>query len=310
MFINNTYFFIFTYKLEYKAPYADSATCLAQLTVNATNRFISSSANNQSNYFEILLQEISVKIPISRNRLATDEHFQYVQSISGTNLQFSIQIMNIVLYGISQFAKSDDELSANNSIAVNNGLRFLNGVTGGFFIISHSYFFTHFSFDDVNSKPEFSLTSKIIWAVPIFINAVVFICIKCKKGFIKNFRPEQYIFLILALYDSDTLLIINKVESIFKKEFQLTAKILAFADLIIKNVPLIILQIIYFKSIVTYSIVPLFVLVTTIFKIILGIIRSIIEIFAVRYSEERNQSTFQENKNKKDKNTQIQFEKI
>ncbi|CAG8624247.1 2940_t:CDS:2, partial [Dentiscutata heterogama] len=196
-----------------------------QLTVNATNRFTTSSVNNQTGYFNDLLQEISKKVPVRRERLTTDGHFQYVQSISGTNLQFSIQIssiistqneisvpgvissldnmikyktittfasgltsdldstygfkqksnlfgeyktsitsfavfslVNIVLYGISQFAKSDSELEANDKDnMLNHGLRFLNGVTGGFFVISHSYFFTHFSFDDTNSKPEFSL---------------------------------------------------------------------------------------------------------------------------------------------------------
>ncbi|CAG8566121.1 14076_t:CDS:2 [Gigaspora rosea] len=169
-----------------------------------------------------------------------------------------LNYLNAVLYGISQRAKNDNEPDENGQTnykdhANNQALRMLNGLTGGLFVTSHSFFLTRFSFVDANSKPEFSLPS-------------------------------------------DTLLIVNKVESIFENDFMITAKLRAFADLIIKNIPLIAIQIIYFRSIVTYSIIPFFVLLTTIFKIILGLIRSIIELLASRKHEENKKETNEEKK--------------
>ncbi|RIB25461.1 hypothetical protein C2G38_2067362 [Gigaspora rosea] len=360
---------IVVYTSKYKSPPSEeSAFCVAQLTVNATKRFKTLSETNQTEYFNNMLQEISAKLPVQRERLSTDGHIQYVQSIPGTNLQFSISInlttssqkgnsvpgvisdlnnmikyksittfssgltddldstygfkekgnlfdefknmiatfsvgslVNAVLYGISQRAKNDNEPDENGQTnykdhANNQALRMLNGLTGGLFVTSHSFFLTRFSFVDANSKPEFSLPSKVIWAAPIIINVVVFIYVKCKGGFTKNFHIEQYLFMFLALYDSDTLLIVNKVESIFENDFMITAKLRAFADLIIKNIPLIAIQIIYFRSIVTYSIIPFFVLLTTIFKIILGLIRSIIELLASRKHEENKKETNEEKK--------------
>ncbi|CAG8611021.1 9955_t:CDS:2, partial [Dentiscutata heterogama] len=78
--------------------------------------------------------------------------------------------------------------------------------------------------------------------------------------------------------DSKPEISLARIEEIFGKDFAATAPYRAIADLLVKNLPLLIIQIIYFRSIVTYSIIPFLVLVTTSFKIILSVIQSILKI--------------------------------
>ncbi|CAG8495555.1 24979_t:CDS:2 [Gigaspora margarita] len=159
-----------------------------------------------------------------------------------------------------------------------------NLFSGGLFVFSHSAFSTTFSFSDVNSKPEFKFPSQLFWFIPIALNVAMLIYIIIRKFKDKKIEItssySKYLLIILALYNSETSAIINRVKIFDKvKEFENKVKIRAFLDTFIKNVPQLVIQILYFNSIVTYSIIPFLTLCTTVFMICLTCVRSGFDFF-------------------------------
>ncbi|RIB21040.1 hypothetical protein C2G38_2177719 [Gigaspora rosea] len=169
-------------------------------------------------------------------------------------------------------------LSTRSDNSMPEGLtQIINTASAGLFSASHTTFTSIFSFSDVNNYPAFSITSKILWITPLTINIVMFSYIMYKKG-LKEMTVMNFITIGLTLYNSETSLLVNKaqVESLFGKEFEATAKWRAIADVTLKSIPQLITQILYFKLIVTYSIIPFFTLCTTAFMIILSLIKAIL----------------------------------
>ncbi|CAG8784551.1 26167_t:CDS:2, partial [Racocetra persica] len=73
----------------------EAAIGIAQFTTSATTRFEALSQDDKTKYFDTLLNEISEKVPVRRDRLTTDGNFQYVYSGYDSNIkniQFSIRI--------------------------------------------------------------------------------------------------------------------------------------------------------------------------------------------------------------------------
>ncbi|CAG8776704.1 7823_t:CDS:2 [Gigaspora margarita] len=155
----------------------------------------------------------------------------------------------------------------------------INTASAGLFSASHTTFSSIFSFSDVNNYPGFSITSKILWITPIGINIVMFTYIMYRKG-LRKMSTMNFITIGLTLYNSETYLLVNKaqIESLFGEEFEATAKWRAIIDVIFKSIPQLVTQILYFKLIVTYSIIPFFTLCTTIFMIALSAIKTILNI--------------------------------
>ncbi|KAF0511347.1 hypothetical protein F8M41_018265 [Gigaspora margarita] len=155
----------------------------------------------------------------------------------------------------------------------------INTASAGLFSASHTTFSSIFSFSDVNNYPAFSITSKILWITPIGINIVVFAYIMYRKG-LSTMSTMNFITIGLTLYNSETYLLVNKaqIDSLFGKEFEATAKWRAIIDVIFKSIPQLVTQILYFKLIVTYSIIPFFTLCTTAFMIVLSAIKTILNI--------------------------------
>ncbi|KAF0511346.1 hypothetical protein F8M41_018264 [Gigaspora margarita] len=63
---------------------------LASITNDAKSKFLSFSKSKRSNFFDQLLNEIAEKTPVRRERLSTDEKFQYINH--GERIIFSIKI--------------------------------------------------------------------------------------------------------------------------------------------------------------------------------------------------------------------------
>ncbi|CAG8769844.1 28186_t:CDS:2, partial [Racocetra persica] len=53
-----------------------AATGLAVLTMDASKKFLKSSGTDQSAYFDILLDDLAYKVPVSRERLSSNKNFQ------------------------------------------------------------------------------------------------------------------------------------------------------------------------------------------------------------------------------------------
>ncbi|CAG8571006.1 485_t:CDS:2, partial [Racocetra persica] len=96
----------------------------------------------------------------------------------------------------------------------------------------------------------------------------------------------------------ETSTIINKIQ-IFDDKFESAAKIRAFLDTFIKNIPQLVIQVLYFNSIVTYSIIPFLTLCTTIFMIILTNTRSLFELFKKKENKGDDKTSDKGNDNKK-----------
>ncbi|KAF0511341.1 hypothetical protein F8M41_018259 [Gigaspora margarita] len=154
----------------------------------------------------------------------------------------------------------------------------INTASAGLFSASHTTFSSIFSFSDVNNYPAFSVTSKILWIIPLILNIMLFTCIICRKG-LGKMNPLDFITIGLTLYNSETSLLVNKAQtdSLFGEEYKEIADVRAIADVIIKSIPQLITQILYFKLIVTYSIIPFFTLCTTAFMIVLSVIQTILK---------------------------------
>ncbi|CAG8540864.1 6176_t:CDS:2, partial [Dentiscutata heterogama] len=119
----------------------------------------------------------------------------------------------------------------------------LNTFTAGLFTASHTSLSSIFSFQDVNNYPVFSLSSKIFWITPLIINITVFTYIMCKGGF-NGKKIMNLILIVLSLYNSETLLLINQnqLKEMFGKDFEATAKYRGFADILLKSIPQLITQ--------------------------------------------------------------------
>ncbi|RIB26735.1 hypothetical protein C2G38_2138160 [Gigaspora rosea] len=77
----------------YKSNFSDNTavTGSVSLTSNGTENFLS--YPNRSEYFKNLLDEISVKLPVRRDRLSTNEKFQYINyGTSNAQIIFSIRV--------------------------------------------------------------------------------------------------------------------------------------------------------------------------------------------------------------------------
>ncbi|CAG8572947.1 7572_t:CDS:2 [Gigaspora rosea] len=98
---------------------------------------------------------------------------------------------------------------------------------------------------------------------------------------------------------SETSAIINRVK-IFDKVngFEKKVKFRAFLDTFIKNVPQLVIQILYFNSIVTYSIIPFLTLCTTVFMICLTCVRSTFDFFKEGKKNENNEVINEKKDNK------------
>ncbi|RIB22651.1 hypothetical protein C2G38_2140120 [Gigaspora rosea] len=163
---------------------------------------------------------------------------------------FAIAAVNFVLYTLSQFGgKSESE----------DLIQMINIATSGLFSATHSSFSSIFAFSDVSSYPPFILP----------------------RGGFNELKLTNIIVILLTLYNSETILLINKdkIEKLFDKNFNATAKYRAFADILLKSIPQLVIQILYFELIVTYSIIPFFTLCTTIFMIFLTTVRGIHDLF-------------------------------
>ncbi|CAG8615365.1 10352_t:CDS:2, partial [Scutellospora calospora] len=315
----------------------EAAICLAYLTTNATQRFQATVAANATGYFDSLLQEISDKLPVRRERLTVpDGSYQYVQNGPDIRVQFSIRVnmtnkkspensvpgvvsdldnmityksittfssgltndldqtygfkssgglwgdhkgqlipiflafgLNILLYGYSlKNTKHDFEDEEDLPEEKEEDLAgTLNFITGGLLVGAHSGLTTTFTFSDSNSKPEFSIP---------------------RKGFDKkSLDLKKYALIAFSLYNSDTNLIVTNITEIFNKDFKATIKYRAFADIFIKNVPQLVIQIIYFRFIVTYSIIPFCTLCSTVIMILITSIQSALEIFGLGMKKKR-----------------------
>ncbi|RIB21037.1 hypothetical protein C2G38_2140865 [Gigaspora rosea] len=158
-------------------------------------------------------------------------------------------------------------------------VQIINTASAGLFSASHTTFSSIFSFSDVNNYAAFSITSKILWIVPLTINIIVFTYIMYKRG-LSEMTIMNLITIALTFYNSETFLLVNKaqIDSLFGKEFESTAKWRAIADVLLKSIPQLIIQIIYFNIIVTYSVIPFFTLCATAFMIFLSAIQAILSV--------------------------------
>ncbi|CAG8583843.1 12748_t:CDS:10, partial [Cetraspora pellucida] len=69
-----------------------AATGLAVLTIDASRKFLTLSRNNQSEYFDTLLDELAHKVPVRRERLSSDKKFQYFDEFGQIAISIRIDL--------------------------------------------------------------------------------------------------------------------------------------------------------------------------------------------------------------------------
>ncbi|CAG8667477.1 20958_t:CDS:10, partial [Cetraspora pellucida] len=69
-----------------------AATGLVVLTIDASKKFLTSSRNNQSEYFDTLLDEFALKVPVRRERLSSDKKFQYFDEFGQIAISIRIDL--------------------------------------------------------------------------------------------------------------------------------------------------------------------------------------------------------------------------
>ncbi|RIB09143.1 hypothetical protein C2G38_2268668 [Gigaspora rosea] len=288
---------IVNYKSKNKPrPSDEPANYLVQLTKDASERFRNLADANKIEYFNSLLQDISIKLPV-RNELLSINGYQ---DVSG-NVQFVIRIentnpkldnnntvpgivsdlKNMIMYKhITTFSNGstndlDDtyEPQQTNSIlgdyksqiipfivvGIGNLVLYIysqygtteydklklmiNVVTGGLFTASHTSFSSIFAFSNIGNHPELSVTSQVVLIFSISLNFAMFIWIMCKGG-MKTIQTTNLITVLLSLYNAETLLAINEVKilEIFEEKYEHIVQYRSCADILIKNIPLLIIQ--------------------------------------------------------------------
>ncbi|CAG8465611.1 1061_t:CDS:2, partial [Cetraspora pellucida] len=145
---------------------------------------------------------------------------------------FSAGAGNLLIYIFSQFSSDSD-----------NFKQMLNVVSSGLFTATHTSFSGIFAFSDAKDYPLLSLPSELILVVSILLNVVMFIYILCSGG-VKKLNFVNLLTVLLALYNSETLLLVNgiKLHEIFDEKFEPMVKYRAFADIFIKNTPQLVIQ--------------------------------------------------------------------
>ncbi|CAG8574115.1 3771_t:CDS:2, partial [Cetraspora pellucida] len=107
----------------------EAAVCLARLTADATTRFGYLSETNKTKYFNDLLQEISVKLPVRRELLTIEGTYQYITINSISNLQFAIRVNQTVQTLDNYNTVTGLVLDLNNMIKHKEITVFSNGLT-------------------------------------------------------------------------------------------------------------------------------------------------------------------------------------
>ncbi|RIB08550.1 hypothetical protein C2G38_2211387 [Gigaspora rosea] len=178
--------------------------------------------------------------------------------------------------------------SRSNSEVPDQFKQFINTVSSGLFSASHTTFSSIFSFSDVNNYLQFNIAS----------------CIMCRRGF-KGLTILTMINFGLTLYNSETSLLLNDDQ--FKEFFgedKFIADMRAIVDIVIKSIPQLITQSLYFHQIVTYSVIPFFTLCTTAFMILLSSLQAILKF--CKKDEKANDNGNGQNEKKGDSNDQGQ----
>ncbi|CAG8543128.1 7980_t:CDS:2 [Gigaspora rosea] len=145
-----------------------------------------------------------------------------------------VGIGNLVLYIYSQYGTTEyDKLKL-----------MINVVTGGLFTASHTSFSSIFAFSNIGNHPELSVTSQVVLIFSISLNFAMFIWIMCKGG-MKTIQTTNLITVLLSLYNAETLLAINEVKilEIFEEKYEHIVQYRSCADILIKNIPLLIIQV-------------------------------------------------------------------
>ncbi|CAG8561433.1 11785_t:CDS:2, partial [Gigaspora rosea] len=245
------------------------------ILVSIAREIYSTQKTNSTQEYNCIGQSIE---PILRLRI-----IQLDGTIKEINPHLSLDLMNF--YQIVPFlsiaaVNTFLYLSTRSKKTVPDSLvQIINTASAGLFSASHTTFSSIFSFSDVNNYAAFSITSKILWIVPLTINIIVFTYIMYKRG-LSEMTIMNLITIALTFYNSETFLLVNKaqIDSLFGKEFESTAKWRAIADVLLKSIPQLIIQIIYFNIIVTYSVIPFFTLCATAFMIFLSAIQAILSV--------------------------------
>ncbi|CAG8516218.1 16547_t:CDS:10 [Acaulospora morrowiae] len=130
------------------------------------------------------------------------------------------------------------------------------------------------------------LPSILFLIIPLCVNTALAFYIISKENLTKEFYDWFYtngkvasIFTVIAAADIEALMVLHSNLaglSIFKAPFSPDAisKIFwgACANIFIKNIPLVVIQIIYYRLIVTYDIIPLLLLITSCLTLVINII--------------------------------------
>ncbi|CAG8772925.1 3798_t:CDS:2, partial [Cetraspora pellucida] len=73
-------------------PCRNCSTDLAVLTIDASKKFLKSSRNNQSEYFDTLLDELAHKIPVKRECLISNKKFHYFDEFGQIAISIRIDL--------------------------------------------------------------------------------------------------------------------------------------------------------------------------------------------------------------------------
>ncbi|CAG8468274.1 17254_t:CDS:10 [Cetraspora pellucida] len=258
----------------------EAAICLARLTTVATEKFKNLANANKTDYFKALLQEISKKLPVRTELLSTDNNYQYLTINSKENAQFAIRVdktnPKIDNYTTVPGIVSDlDKMIRNKRITTfSNGLTNDLDETYGFkprgnilgdykfeIIPLFSagagnllvYIFSQFSSDsddfkqmlNVVSSGLFTATHTSFSGIFAFSDAKNYPLLSLPSGGVKKLKFVNLLTILLALYNSETLLLVNgiKLQEIFDEKFEPMVKYRAFADIFIKNTPQLVIQV-------------------------------------------------------------------
>ncbi|CAG8529663.1 5130_t:CDS:2 [Gigaspora margarita] len=147
---------------------------------------------------------------------------------------FITAAMNFLLYVSTQSSKSKSNIEQKINLAA-----------AGLFVFNQSSFSGIFAFSSASSYPKFSSPSRIIWVIPIAINIILLSYIMHKGGF-NQLTFMKSIIILLILCDCEILLLINQktIDEIFGEKFEkfkIIARRKAFVDILIKNIPQLII---------------------------------------------------------------------
>jgi hypothetical protein len=144
-----------------KVPFAPSTTGLLRLTPDGTKYFDSLTSEEQTNFFNILLNDLSNTVPISRSRLTSNEKTQL--DLSANERQYLISI-------VIKETRDDDDLSV---VTVVNNIRtmvtnkYLTSINDG---MASRYLDQIYSFNPTRKYNGYILN--LIYYVYLYINYI------------------------------------------------------------------------------------------------------------------------------------------